>query len=58
MRINYKQFIRVNDRITLPNGIYKLIVSSGLNTLCAQDDMNAAVIPKISGKCEFRGSDP
>jgi hypothetical protein len=50
MRHNYKQFICVNDRITLPNGVYRLIVPSRLNTLCAQDDMKATVVPKTDSK--------
>lgn len=54
MRHNYKQFIHVNDRIILTNGVYRLILLSSLNTLYATGDMRAAVVPKIRGKKEIR----
>lgn len=54
MRHNYKQFIHVNDRIILTNGVYRLIPLSSLNTLYATGDMRAAVVPKIGGKWEIR----
>jgi hypothetical protein len=54
MRHNYKQFIHVNDRIILTNGVYRLILLSSLNTLYATGDMRAAVVPKIGGKWEIR----
>jgi hypothetical protein len=54
MRHNYKQFIHVNDRIILTNGVYRLILLSSLNTLYATGDMGAAVVPKIGGKWEIR----
>jgi len=54
MRHNYKQFIHVNDRITLTNGVYRLILLSSLDTLCATADMRAAVVPRIGGKWEVR----
>jgi hypothetical protein len=52
--IGYKRFIYVNDRITLTNGPYRLILLSSLNTLYATGDMRAAVVPKIGGKWEIR----
>ena len=54
MRHNYKQFIHVNDRIILTNGVYRLILLSSLNTLYATGDMRAAVVPRIGGKWEIR----
>lgn len=54
MRHNYKQFIPVNDRITLTDGVYRLILMSSLNTLCATADMRAAVVLRIGGKWEVR----
>jgi hypothetical protein len=54
MRHNYKQFIYVNDRITLTNGVYRLILLSSLNTLYATGDMRAAIVPRIGGKWEIR----
>ena len=54
MRHNYKQFIHVNDRIILTNGVYRLILLSSLNTLYATGDLRAAVVPRIGGKWEIR----
>jgi hypothetical protein len=54
MRHNYKQFIYVNDRIILTNGVYRLILLSSLNTLYATGDLRAAVVPRIGGKWEIR----
>jgi hypothetical protein len=54
MRHNYKQFIHVNDRIILTNGVYRLILLSSLNTLYATGDLRAAVVSKIGSKWEIR----